>query len=150
MMTTEQDSPPYIQNANFIHAEQDVDEDLWPREQYYYGKTNAWKERVETLNPVISQNDIEQTFKQGELYSSVKNSVTFARGIQGVAMYVIVSAELRKENGEYPSRPSTRDFKYNAVSVWVYPYNEDIIDISPKWSENDIQFIKNFCRKNSL
>jgi hypothetical protein len=150
MSTKEQNSPSYIQNANFIDGKEPVDEDLWPRNTTYYNKTKAWQERLDTLKPVITQEHVDNTVEDGKLYNSIKNSVTFARGVHGVAIYVIVSATLREYNGSYPTNPSTHDYNFNAVSVWVYVYEEDMADLSPKWSDENIKFIKKFCSDQSL
>lgn len=150
MSTEGANSPSYIENANFIDGKEPVDEHLWPRNTTYYNKTQAWQERVRKLKPVITSKDIDNVVQNGEVYDSLKNSVTFAKGVHGVAIYVIVSATLRKYNGSYPTDPSTHDYEFNAVSVWVYVYEQDMAELSPKWSDSDIEFIKKFCSEQSL
>lgn len=150
MSTKELNSPSYIKNAKFIDGKESVDEHLWPRNTSYYNKTNSWQERVDTLSPVITAEDIDNVVKSGKMYDSIKNSITFAKGIDGVAIYVIVSASLREYNGSYPTNPSTHDYIFNAVSVWAYVYKPSMAELSPRWSESDIEFIQEFCLEQSL
>ncbi|EGQ44162.1 MAG: hypothetical protein J07AB43_02210 [Candidatus Nanosalina sp. J07AB43] len=150
MMKHKENSPPYIKNANFINADEDVTKSHWPRELSAYNKTEAWKRRTERLSHLVDKQDIEITMSDGELYSSIKTSVTFARSIMGVAMYVIVSSELQKYYGSYPKKPTRDDYEYNAVSVWLYVYDQEMAELFGTWSNEDLAYINNFCESESF
>jgi hypothetical protein len=142
-------NPPYVKDAKFIDATDNVEEDVWPKNIRYYARTNKWNSRIETLKQVIDQEDIDNTVKYGDIYKSLSNSVTFVRSISGVAIYVIVSAELVSCNGEYPTNPSIHDYKYKAVTVWLYVYDERKAKESSAWTDEDINFIHDFCEQES-
>ena len=142
-------NPPYVKDAKFIDATDNVKEDVWPKNIRYYARTNKWDSRIETLKQVIDQEDIDNTVKHGDIYDSLSNSVTFVRDISGVAIYVIVSAELVSCNGKYPTNPSIHDYKYKAVTVWLYVYDERKAKESSAWTDEDINFIHDFCEQES-
>jgi len=144
-----ENNPPYIEDAKFIDETHDVEEDVWPKNIRYYARTNKWNNRVKRLKQVITQEHIDDTVKHGDIYDSLSNSVTFVRDISGVSIYVIVSAELVSCNGKYPTNPSIHDYKYKAVTVWLYVHDEHKAKESSAWTDEDIKFIHDFCEEES-
>jgi len=149
MSTKTENRPSYITDAKFIDAEDDVEDNIWPRDPTYYIRTKAWKQRIDTLLGVISQDQIHNTIRSGEVYSSLSNSVTFVKEFNGVVLYVIVSAELNCFGGEYPTNPSVNDYTYNAVSIWPYVWDRDKAMNQGKWSEQDLESIQELCEDES-
>jgi len=149
MSTTTENSPTYIEKAKFINQEEQVDTGLWPNDPTRYSHTKQWSTRIKDLEGIITQSDIESTIECGELYSSISNSVTFVKELDGVALYVIVSGELMKFEGSYPTNPSEFDYLFKAVTLWAYVYDEHIAEKSSRWSSQDIDEINKFCRDQS-
>jgi len=149
MSTVKKDRPSYITNAKFISEEDDVDDEFWPRDPTYYIKTQAWQERLQKLLGHISHDQVLSTIKDGKLYSSISNSVTFVKEIDGVVLYVIVSAELLYPDREDYSNLSVHDYKYNKVTIWPYVYDERSASKSGEWSSSDIEFIQKLCIEES-
>lgn len=141
--------PKYVEDAKFIDHTDNVDEDEWPKNLAYYNLTNKWNNRLKKLDGVITRDQIQDTLKHGELYSSLSNSVTFTRDISGIAIYAIVSAKLISHNGKYPVNPSIHDYSYNAVSIWVYPHSPSKAIESDSWSQQDVEFLFDFCQSES-
>jgi hypothetical protein len=144
-----ENSPQYITDAKFINEKEDVEEHIWPRDPTHYIRTNAWQDRIGRLLGVISQEQIYDTLKNGELYSSITNSVTFVKEFNGVALYVIVSGELNSYGNSYPTNPSTYDYTFKAVTVWPYVYDAIKAMNSDRWSSQDIKFIEQLCQEES-
>lgn len=149
MENTDEKYPKYVVDAKFIKEEENVDARLWPRDPSRYKKTKQWKERVAKLTGPVSKRIIDNTIQNGELHSALANSVSFVSEHNGVAIYVIVSAELKSFNGEYPTRPEKHNFRFKKVSLWPYVYNHDQAANSSMWNSQDIYQIKHLCRQES-
>jgi len=142
-------NPSYIKDAKFIDSTSDVDEGVWPKNVRYYKRTNNWNNRIRRIKGVIEYDEIVETVRNGNLYDSLSNSVTFVRDVSGVAIYVIVSAELIDVNGNYPTNPSYHDYKYKAVTLWLYVHDELEAKESGVWSSDDIESIRQLCESES-
>jgi hypothetical protein len=143
------DSPKHVEDAKFIYENEDVKKHLWPRDIKKYNKTRSWKDRMGKIRYVTSKEMVSETIKRGEVYNSISNSITFVRPFDGVALYVIVSSELEKNKQKYPKTPDRSDFKFNAVSVWIYIFNENKASKSDVWTAVDLAYIKQLCREES-
>lgn len=141
-MSTTKEVPKYVLDAKFINEKIEVDNDLWPRSHRYYFRTQNWSKRFESMNGVVTESDICDVIETGELYNSISNSVTFVKDIEGVAIYVVVSAKLIKQGDTYPTNPSTNDYRFNAVTLWLYIHDEELAENTGTWSESDLDQIR--------
>jgi hypothetical protein len=145
MNTTKQNSPHYVENAKFINDEQTVEKTIWPRRLSRYTKTENWKQRKKTLNDCITNEDLVLCVNNGKIYSGTRNSVVFVDDLDGVALYVIASSELKTNSGNtiiLNKTPSQKDFKFKAVSIWAYVYDSDTALSESKWSEAKLDVIR--------
>lgn len=149
MSTETEESPVYVQDAKFINQEDDVDPDEWPRHIELYRETDNWRQRRKQLDGVVDERMVESAFSAGHLYNSLSNSATFVEPHYGVAIYVVVSAELINDGNGYPTDPGVFDYNYSLVTLWAYVYNERMAELSPFWDNEDIKQIKQFCENQS-
>lgn len=149
MSTKNEESPVYIQDAKFINQEDNVDPDEWPRHIELYHETNNWRKRRKRLDDIVDDRMVESAFTAGHLYNSLSNSATFVEPHFGVAVYVVVSAELIKDGNGYPQDPGVFDYNYKLVTLWAYVYDKQMADLSPFWSDEDIKEIQQFCEEES-
>jgi len=141
--------PEFVEKAKFIREDEEVDNDLWPRDIIEYNLTKSWQARVRKLRGIIDEDKIEKAISKGDIYSAMSNSVSFVYNSNGVIIYAIVSAELTKYGNYYPTSPRRRDYRFNAVTVWPYVYNRsDALD-SGGWSIQDLAYIQTLCREES-
>jgi len=149
MATSQKNSPHYVENAKFINDEQIVEQTIWPRRLSRYNKTEKWKQRKRKLNESVTNEDLVLCVNNGEIYSGTKNSVVFVDDLQGVALYVIASSELKTNSDNeliMNKTPSRRDFKFKAVSIWAYVYDAETALSMSKWSEAKLDVIKNLYK----
>jgi len=107
--------PEFVEKAKFIREDEEVDNDLWPRDIIEYNLTKSWQARVRKLRGIIDEDEIEEAIVKGDIYSAMSNSISFVYNSNGVIIYVIVSAELTKYGDYYPTSPRRRDYRFNAV-----------------------------------
>lgn len=149
MSTEQESSPAYVQEAKFIHQQDDIDPEQWPRHMELYEETRNWRQRVERLDGIISEDKAERVVSTGHIYSSMSNTATFVEPHFGVAIYVVVSANLLENEDGYPTNPGLFDYQYKLVTLWAYVYYESAAKVSPYWSDSDIQAIKQLCEDES-
>lgn len=141
--------PEFVVKAKFIREDEEVDNDLWPRDIDKYSLTKSWKSRVSKLRTVIDGDKIEVAMSEGDIHSAMSNSVSFVYNSDGVIIYVIVSAELAKYGDHYPTSPRRLDYRFNAVTVWPYVYNRSEALNSESWTIQDLAYIQTICREES-
>lgn len=149
MSSTTEESPAYVQDAKFINQEEDVDPDEWPRHIELYHETDNWRDRRKQLDGIVDDQIIKSAFLSGHLYDSLSNSATFVEPHFGVAIYVVVSAELVSHEDGYPTDPGIFDYDYSLVTLWAYVYDEQMAELSPFWEPEQLARIKKFCEEQS-
>lgn len=142
MVTKKTNIPKYVQNANFIREEEEVDEDWWPRDPYIYTGTKKWSERVKRLEGIINTTDIQEAFQLGDIYKSANNTVCFINDLDGLVIYVVADAQLLKVGDSYPTDPDHTDYNFKAVTVWPYVYDRDSAWATGRWTGQQLDEVE--------
>lgn len=148
-MTEESKHPMYVRGAHFILKDVDVDTDMWSRSLDDYEHSTKFRSRYRELKSCFDGQDIRDTVEYGDVYAAARGCVAFINDFGGVALYVVVAADL-KGSAETTARPSDDEFPnltqndmdYTAVTIWPYIYNHDE---AWKWgfSSEQLELIEN-------
>lgn len=144
-------TPEYIKGARFIHEDEEIDEEMWPRDLYRYDPSEKAVSRMMKLGGIIEREDVEQALSLGEKYAAARGCVSFVTNLGGVALYVVVNADVRhgsKHKLEH-LRPSQSeidfgpdDLDYRIVTIWAYIYDRDRAWGTGRWTGEQLDVIE--------
>lgn len=148
---TMSDIPEYIKGAQFINHEAAIDTEMWPRDFYRYDPSRKAVARMMELGGIINADDVEQSISLGERYAAARSCVAFVSDIGGVALYTVVTADVRKgsEHKLEGIRPSESeidfgpdDLDYIIVTIWPYAYNRKRAWETGRWTGGQLDIIQ--------
>jgi len=143
------DTPPnYIKGASFIKEDEDVDENWWPRDPFRYDPTRKWKKRMRRLSGIIETQDVREAIQQGDIYRAAKGNVAFTYDLEGLAIYVVMDAQLEKEGDEYPTDPDKSDYWFKGVTVWPYIYDRELAWSTGRWTGKQLDVVEQIRKEN--
>lgn len=131
--------PGYIDGAKFINTHDSPPEWMYPRDFSDYEVSRKFRSRFREIKGIFDGQDIRDVVEFGDLYAAAQGCASFVMAKDGVALYLVVSADLKKsitepDEGSWEEIREKYDidkgsFTHTAVTIWPY-----IVDSDTAWA----------------